>query len=115
MAAQAAARGRTGVQVGGRVTWEDAHAYAARGISTNDIDFCLAALGRGGRLPGGPPGGIWYRCADLESAPVGKRGGALFKTSRRSFLQLRKAARRHRRPAHDVSFANCGLHKCRAG
>lgn len=38
----AAARGRTGVLVGGRVTWEDAYAYAKFAritLGTNDIDF----------------------------------------------------------------------------
>ena len=56
--ASTAARGRTGVLVGGRVTWEDAYAYAKFArivLDTNDIDFrARPHSGRGGRLPGGP-------------------------------------------------------------
>ena len=51
-------RGRTGVLTGGRLTVEDAYAYAkfARvALDTNDIDFrARRAQRRGGRLPGRP-------------------------------------------------------------
>jgi NADH-quinone oxidoreductase subunit G len=97
-----AARGRTGVLVGGRVTWEDAYAYskfARITLDTNDIDFrarphsaeeadFLAA-----RVAGRP---VTVSYSDLESAPVVVLVG--FEPEDESpivFLRLRKAARKH--------------------
>jgi NADH-quinone oxidoreductase subunit G len=103
----AAARGRTGVLVGGRVTLEDAYAYAkfARiALKTNDVDFrarphsaeeadFLAACVAGQTVGDGPT------YADLERAPAVLLAG--FEPEEESpivFLRLRKAARR-KRPA----------------
>ncbi len=115
----AAARGRTGVLVGGRVTWEDAYAYAKFAritLGTNDIDFrarphsaeeadFLAARIAGRHMA------VSY--ADLESAPVVLLVG--FEPEDESpivFLRLRKAARRHRVPVYTIApFATGGLHK----
>jgi NADH-quinone oxidoreductase subunit G len=97
-----AARGRTGVLVGGRVTWEDAYAYSKFTritLDTNDIDFrarphsaeeadFLAA-----RVAGRP---VTVSYSDLESAPVVVLVG--FEPEDESpivFLRLRKAARKH--------------------
>ena len=97
-----AARGRTGVLVGGRVTWEDAYAYskfARIALDTNDIDFrarphsaeeadFLAA-----RVAGRP---LTVSYSDLESAPVVLLVG--FEPEEEApivFLRLRKAARKH--------------------
>jgi len=94
----AAARGRTGVLVGGRVTREDAYAYskfARITLDTNDIDFrarphsaeeadFLAA-----RVAGRP---VTVSYSDLESAPVVVLVG--FEPEDESpivFLRLRKA------------------------
>ncbi|MFH8985303.1 NADH-quinone oxidoreductase subunit G [Streptomyces varsoviensis] len=101
-----AARGRTGVLTGGRLTVEDAYAYAkfARiALNTHDIDFrarvhsaeeadFLAArvAGRGRDLDGG---GISY--AALEKAPAVLLAG--FEAEEEApgvFLRLRKARRR---------------------
>jgi NADH-quinone oxidoreductase subunit G len=96
------ARGRTGVLVGGRATWEDAYAYskfARITLDTNDIDFrarphsaeeadFLAA-----RVAGRP---VTVSYSDLESAPVVVLVG--FEPEDESpivFLRLRKAARKH--------------------
>lgn len=106
----AAARGRTGVLVGGRVTWEDAYAYAKFAritLGTNDIDFrarphsaeeadFLAARIAGRHMA------VSY--ADLESAPVVLLVG--FEPEDESpivFLRLRKAARRHRVPVYTIA------------
>lgn len=115
----AAARGRTGVLVGGRMTWEDAYAYAkfARiALDTNDIDFrarphseeetqFLAA-----RVAGRP---VTVSYSDLESAPVVLLVG--FEPEEESpivFLRLRKAARKHRLPIYAVApFASRGLQR----
>ena len=114
-----AARGRTGVLVGGRATWEDAYAYAkfARiALNTNDIDFrarpfsgeeaeFLAARIAGRRVT------VSY--SDLESAPVVLLVG--FEPEEESpivFLRLRKAARKHRVPVYAVApFATRALQK----
>jgi NADH-quinone oxidoreductase subunit G len=94
------AYGRAGVLVGGRVTWEDAYAYAkfARlALGSNDIDFrarphsaeeadFLAARIAGRSMT------VTY--ADLEAAPVVLLAG--FEPEEESpivFLRLRKAAR----------------------
>ncbi|MBT2387124.1 NADH-quinone oxidoreductase subunit G, partial [Streptomyces sp. ISL-11] len=103
----AAARGRTGVLTGGRLTVEDAYAYAkfARvALDTDDVDFrarvhsCeeadfLAAhvAGRGRDLDGS---GVTYR--SLEDAPVVLLAG--FEAEEEApgvFLRLRKAHRKH--------------------
>ncbi|WP_330180713.1 NADH-quinone oxidoreductase subunit G [Nocardia sp. NBC_01503] len=98
----AAARGNAGVLVGGRVTMEDAYAYAkfARiGLATNDIDFrarehsaeeadFLAA-----RIAGQ---GITVDYAALERAPIVVFVG--FEAEEESpmvYLRLRKAARKN--------------------
>ncbi|OBK49946.1 NADH-quinone oxidoreductase subunit G [Mycobacterium kubicae] len=114
-----AARGRAGVLVGGRATWEDAYAYAkfARiALNSNDIDFrarphsveeadFLAA-----RIAGRP---VSVSYADLESAPVVLLVG--FEPEEESpivFLRLRKAARKHGLPVYAVApFATRALTK----
>jgi NADH-quinone oxidoreductase subunit G len=114
-----AARGGTGVLVGGRMTWEDAYAYAkfARiALGTNDIDFrarphsseeaeFLAA-----RIAGRP---ITVSYADLESAPVVLLVGLEPEDeSPIVFLRLRKAARKHGLPVFAIApFASRGLQK----
>jgi NADH-quinone oxidoreductase subunit G len=114
-----AARGRTGVLVGGRVTWEDAYAYgkfARITLDTNDIDFrarphsaeeadFLAA-----RVAGRP---VTVSYSDLESAPVVVLVG--FEPEDESpivFLRLRKAARKHRVRVYAIApFATRALKK----
>jgi NADH-quinone oxidoreductase subunit G len=97
----AAARGRTGVLAGGRLTLEDAYAYAkfARvALGTNDIDFRARAHSReeaeflaavvAGR-------GIEVSYQDLENAPAVLLAG--FEPEEESpivFLRLRKAHRK---------------------
>ena len=114
-----AARGRTGVLVGGRVTWEDAYAYskfARITLDTNDIDFrarphsaeetdFLAA-----RIAGRP---VTVSYSDLESAPAVLLVG--FEPEDESpivFLRLRKAARKNGVPVYSVApFATRALDK----
>jgi len=114
-----AARGRTGVLVGGRATLEDAYAYskfARITLDTNDIDFrarphsaeeadFLAA-----RIAGRP---LTVSYTDLESAPVVLLVG--FEPEDESpvvFLRLRKAARKHGVPIYAVApFATRSLEK----
>jgi NADH-quinone oxidoreductase subunit G len=114
-----AARGRTGVLVGGRVTWEDAYAYskfARMVLDTNDIDFrarphsaeetdFLAA-----RVAGRS---VTVSYSDLESAPAVLLVG--FEPEDESpivFLRLRKAARKHGVPVYAVApFATRALQK----
>ncbi len=114
-----AARGRTGVLVGGRVTWEDAYAYskfARITLDTNDIDFrarphsveeadFLAAC-----IAGRP---VTVSYSDLESAPVVVLVG--FEPEDESpivFLRLRKAARKHGVPVYAIApFATRALEK----
>ncbi|OBG36365.1 NADH-quinone oxidoreductase subunit G [Mycobacterium alsense] len=114
-----AARGRAGVLVGGRVTWEDAYAYskfARITLDTNDIDFrarphsaeeadFLAA-----RIAGQP---VTVSYSDLESAPVVVLVG--FEPEEESpivFLRLRKAARKNGVPVYAVApFATRALKK----
>jgi NADH-quinone oxidoreductase subunit G len=113
------ARGRTGVLVGGRATWEDAYAYskfARMVLDTNDIDFrarphsaeetdFLAA-----RVAGRP---VTVSYSDLESAPAVLLVG--FEPEDESpivFLRLRKAARKHGVPVYTVApFATRALQK----
>jgi NADH-quinone oxidoreductase subunit G len=96
-----AARGRTGVLVGGRVTFEDAYAYAkfARIVQdSNDIDFRARPTSAeeseflAARIAGRP---ITVSYTDLESAPVVVLAG--FEPEDEApivFLRLRKAARK---------------------
>ncbi len=97
----ARARGRAGVLTGGRVTLEDAYAYAkfARiALGTNDIDFRARAHSReeadflAAAVAGRP---ITVSYADLEQAPAVLLAG--FEPEEESpivFLRLRKAVRR---------------------
>jgi NADH-quinone oxidoreductase subunit G len=115
----AAARGRTGVLVGGRMTLEDAYAYAkfARiALNTNDIDFRARPHSReeadflAARIAGGK---LTVSYSDLESAPVVLLVG--FEPEEESpivFLRLRKAARKHGLPVYAIApFASRGLEK----
>jgi len=114
-----AARGRTGVLVGGRATWEDAYAYskfARITLDTNDIDFrarphsAEEAEFLAARVAGRP---MTVSYSDLESAPVVVLVG--FEPEDESpivFLRLRKAARKHRVPVYAIApFATRALTK----
>ncbi|KAA6221087.1 NADH-quinone oxidoreductase subunit G [Streptomyces albofaciens JCM 4342] len=119
-----AAKGRTGVLTGGRLTVEDAYAYAkfARvALDTNDIDFrarahsaeeadFLAArvAGRGRDL-----GGASLTYADLEKAPAVLLAGIEAEEEAPGvFLRLRKAYRKHgQRTFGLASHATRGLVK----
>ncbi|MCV7408283.1 NADH-quinone oxidoreductase subunit G [Mycobacterium florentinum] len=114
-----AARGRTGVLVGGRGTWEDCYAYSKFArivLDTNDIDFrarpsspeeaeFLAARVAGRQLT--------VSFSDLESAPVVVLVG--FEPEDEApivFLRLRKAARKRGVPIYAVApFATRALTK----
>lgn len=120
----AGAKGRTGVLTGGRLTYEDAYAYAkfARvALGTNDIDFrarqhsaeeaeFLAAhvAGRGLDLDGS---GVDHRA--LEQAPAVLLAG--FEAEEEEpgiFLRLRKAHRKHgQRTFSLATHATRGLSK----
>ncbi len=120
-AALGKARGRTGVLVGGRVTWEDAYAYAkfARiALGTNDIDFrarphsaeeadFLAA-----RVAGRPTT-VTY--GGIETAPIVLLVG--FEPEEESpivYLRLRKAARTRGLRVYSLGpFTTRGLTKMR--
>ncbi|GLV87392.1 NADH-quinone oxidoreductase subunit G [Streptomyces lavendulae subsp. lavendulae] len=120
----AAARGRAGVLTGGRLTVEDAYAYAkfARVVlDTNDIDFrarvhsaeeadFLAATvaGTGKDLDGT---GVTY--ASLEAAPTVLLAGIEAEEEAPGvFLRLRKAHRRHKQHTFALApFATRGLAK----
>ncbi|MGO4459816.1 NADH-quinone oxidoreductase subunit G [Streptomyces sp. M-16] len=120
----AAARGRAGVLTGGRLTVEDAYAYAkfARVVlGTNDIDFrarvhsaeeadFLAATvaGTGKDLDGT---GVTY--ASLEAAPTVLLAGIEAEEEAPGvFLRLRKAHRRHKQRTFALApFATRGLTK----
>ncbi|BBX39649.1 NADH-quinone oxidoreductase subunit G [Mycobacterium simiae] len=114
-----AARGRTGVLVGGRATWEDAYAYAkfARiALDTNDIDFRARPYSAeeteflSARIAGRP---LTVTYSDLESAPVVLLVG--FEPEDEApivFLRLRKAARKRGVPIYAVApFATRALQK----
>jgi NADH-quinone oxidoreductase subunit G len=123
-AARGLARGRTGVLTGGRLTVEDAYAYAkfARvALATNDIDFrarlhsaeeadFLAArvAGRGRDLDGS---GVTY--TSLEQAPAVLLAG--FEAEEEApgvFLRLRKAWRKHGQRTYAIApYATRGLEK----
>ncbi|MFF3491203.1 NADH-quinone oxidoreductase subunit G [Streptomyces sp. NPDC002795] len=120
----AAARGRTGVLTGGRLTVEDAYAYskfARIALDTNDIDFrarvhsseeadFLAArvAGRGRDLDGS---GVTYKA--LEKAPAVLLVG--FESEEEApgvFLKLRKAWRGHGQKVYSLAtHATRGLEK----
>lgn len=113
-----AARGRAGVLVGGRVTLEDAYAYAkfARTVlASDDIDFrarphsAEEAAFLGARIAGRAE--VSY--ADLEAAPVVLLAG--FEVEEESpivFLRLRKAAHTTGTRVYSVApFADRGLAK----
>ncbi|MCT9932046.1 NADH-quinone oxidoreductase subunit G [Planotetraspora sp. A-T 1434] len=115
----AAARGKAGVLVGGRLTVEDAYAYskfARIALGTNDIDFrarphseeearflAYAIAGKG----------IEVSYADLEKAPAVLLAG--FEPEEESpivFLRLRKAARKKGLKVYALApFATPGLAK----
>ena len=114
-----AARGRTGVLVGGRVTWEDAYAYAKFAritLDTNDIDFRARPYSAeeadflASRIAGRP---VTVSYSDLESAPAVLLVG--FEPEEEApivFLRLRKAARKHGVPIYSVApFATRSLDK----
>jgi NADH-quinone oxidoreductase subunit G len=114
----AAARGRAGALTGGRLTLEDAYAYAkfARlALGGNDVDFRARALSREEAefLAAAVAGrGIDVSYADLERAPAVLLAG--FEPEEESpivFLRLRKAARKGLRVFALGSFATRGLEK----
>jgi NADH-quinone oxidoreductase subunit G len=119
-----AARGRTGVLTGGRLTVEDAYGYAKFArlvLDTNDVDFrarvhsaeeadFLAArvAGRGRDLDGR---GVTY--TSLEQAPAVLLAGLEAEEEAPGvFLRLRKAHRKHGQRAFGLApFATPGLTK----
>jgi NADH-quinone oxidoreductase subunit G len=127
---RARAAGGVGVLAGGRLTVEDAYAYAklARvALGTNDVDFRArphsaeeaAVLGAvvAGRLAGGTvgsaPAAVTY--ADLERAPVVVLAGLEpEEESPIVFLRLRKAARTTTRVHALAPFASRGAAKLQA-
>ncbi|MWA02045.1 NADH-quinone oxidoreductase subunit G [Actinomadura sp. LD22] len=115
----AAARGSAGVLTGGRVTLEDAYAYAkfARiALHTNDVDFRARPLSDeetrflASSVAGRP---IEVSYADLEKAPVVVLAG--FEPEEESpivFLRLRKAFRKNGLKVFGIApFATRGLAK----
>ncbi|WP_127361498.1 NADH-quinone oxidoreductase subunit G [Actinacidiphila soli] len=123
-AARGLQRGRTGVLPGGRLTVEDAYAYAkfARVVlDTNDVDFrarthsaeeadflAAAVAGRGRDLDGS---GVTYRL--LEAAPAVLLAGLEAEEEAPGvFLRLRKAHRKRRQQAYALApFTTRGLQK----
>ncbi len=113
-----AVRGRAGVLVGGRATWEDAYAYSKFArivLDTNDIDFRARpnSAEEADFLASRVAGRRSVSYSDLESAPVVVLAG--FEPEDESpivFLRLRKAARKHRVPVYAVApFATRALTK----
>jgi len=114
-----AAHGNAGVLVGGRVTEEDAYAYAkfARAVlGTNDIDFRARphSLEEADFLAARIAGqGVTVDYDSLERAPLVLLAG--FEPEEESpivYLRLRKAARRHRLPVFSLApFASRGLER----
>jgi NADH-quinone oxidoreductase subunit G len=114
----AAARGRAGVLVGGRMTAEDAYAYAKFArlvLDTNNIDFRARphSAEEAEFLTARVAGTRSVSYADLESAPVVLLAG--FEPEEESpivFLRLRKAVRKRRLPVYAVApFASRGLQR----
>ncbi|TMR06279.1 NADH-quinone oxidoreductase subunit G [Actinomadura soli] len=115
----AAARGSAGVLTGGRVTLEDAYAYAkfARiALGTNDVDFrARPASDEEARFLASSVAGrsIEVSYSDLENAPAVLLAG--FEPEEESpivFLRLRKAHRKSRLKVYGVApFATRGLSK----
>ncbi|TDQ45625.1 NADH-quinone oxidoreductase subunit G [Actinorugispora endophytica] len=115
----AAARGRVGVLTGGRLTLEDAYAYAkfARtALRTNDVDFRARPHSEeeAGFIAARVAGrGVEVSYADLEKAPAVLLAG--FEPEDEAavvFLRLRKAVRKNRTRVHSVAaFASRGLVK----
>ncbi|MCW2943623.1 MAG: NADH-quinone oxidoreductase, chain, partial [Actinoallomurus sp.] len=116
----ARARGKAGVLPGGRVTLEDAYAYAkfARlALGTNAIDFRARAHSReeadflAASVAGSP---IKVSYDDLEKAPAVLLAG--FEPEEESpivFLRLRKAARKRGLKVYSVApYSTRGLVKC---
>jgi NADH-quinone oxidoreductase subunit G len=115
----ARARGRAGVLTGGRLTLEDAYAYAkfARlALGTNDIDFRARTHSREeadflAASVAGSPISVTYDA--LEKAPAVLLAG--FEPEEESpivFLRLRKAARKHGLKVFSIApFATRGLAK----
>ncbi|MER5179723.1 NADH-quinone oxidoreductase subunit G [Streptomyces sp. NPDC002896] len=119
-----AARGRTGVLTGGRLTVEDAYAYskfARVALDTNDIDFrarvhsseeadflASQVAGRGKDLDGA---GVTYSA--LEKAPAVLLAGIEAEEEAPGvFLRLRKAWRKHgQRTFALAAYATRGLEK----
>ena len=115
------AAGRTGVLVGGRLTTEDAYAYAkfARvALGTNDIDFRARAHSdeETAFLTSHVAGQHDITYADLEAAPAVVLAG--FDPEDESpivFLRLRKAVRKHGLPVITIApFASRGATKLSA-
>ncbi len=113
-----AVRGRTGVLVGGRATWEDAYAYSKFArivLDTNDIDFRARpnSAEEADFLASRIVGRRSVSYSDLESAPVVVLVG--FEPEDESpivFLRLRKAARKHGMPVYAIApFATRALVK----
>ncbi|MBC6457701.1 NADH-quinone oxidoreductase subunit G [Actinomadura sp. HBU206391] len=113
-----AAKGRAGVLTGGRLTLEDAYAYAkfARiALGTNDIDFRARALSaeEADFLAAAVAGGsIEVSYSDLEKAPAVLLAG--FEPEEESpivFLRLRKAARKGLKAFSIAPYATRGLDK----
>ncbi|ORB73301.1 NADH-quinone oxidoreductase subunit G [Mycobacterium scrofulaceum] len=114
----AAARGRTGVLVGGRATLEDAYAYSKFArivLDSNDIDFRARpnSAEEADFLASRIAGRRDVSYSGLESAPVVVLVG--FEPEDESpivFLRLRKAARKHGLPVYAVApFATRALVK----
>lgn len=115
----AAARGRTGVLVGGRASAEDAYSYAkfARvALHSDDIDFRARAQSAeeaaflAARVAGR---GVEVSYADLQTAPVVLLAGLEpEEESPIVFLRLRKAARKNATKVFSLApFADRGLTK----
>ncbi len=119
-----AARGRTGVLTGGRLTIEDAYAYskfARVALDTNDIDFpraCTAAR-RPTSWPPGSRAAAGTSTATASRTPPWRRRLAVLLVGFESeeeapgvFLRLRKAARKHGQRVFSLAtHATRGLEK----
>ena len=120
-AAAGLAAGRTGVLVGGRLTTEDAYAYAKFArivLGTNDIDFRARAHSdeETAFLTSRIAGQHDITYADLEAAPAVVLAG--FDPEDESpivFLRMRKAVRKHGLPVITIApFASRGATKLSA-